>query len=257
MKSWKGWLLLLCGLYLFFLVWTIPAGLCWGWWASRPGSGAERVTVVDLHGPWSAGNCALVKLGPLQLTDLTWKLRPLALLRGRLEFNLAAALPDSGQVAAILGLGRHDLELRDLRLQAPANSLSRAWLPGLPLTGTLAGRDLRLLWIGGLPAAAVGQLTWRGAGVELTAPVALGDLALQLQSDPGGITANLKDSGNGPLRLEIQTRLKTDGVYEINGEVAPRGSGPPELTNLLGLLGPAAPDGRLRLVRSGRLTPLY
>jgi len=256
MKRWKGWLTLTIGLYLFFLLWTIPAGFCWAWLASRPESQMARVTMLDLHGPWSAGNCAMVKVGPLQLHDLTWRIRPLALLRGRLEFALTGALPDSGQMAATVSLGRRDLELRDLQLQGPAASLGRTWLPGIPLTGTLAGKDLRLILVGGLPVAASGQLNWQGAGVELTSPVPMGDLALQMQSDTGGITANLKDS-NGPLRIEIQTRLKADGAYEITGEVAPRGAIPPELTNMIGLLGPRTPDGRIRLSRSGQLTPFY
>lgn len=256
MKRWKGWLTLTIGLYLFFLLWTIPAGLGWAWLASRPESKMARVTMLDLHGPWSAGNCALLKMGPLQLHDLTWRIRPLALFRGRLEFALTGALPDSGKLAATVSLGRRDLELRELQLQGPANNFFRTLLPGIPLHGALAGQDLRLLLVGGLPAAASGQLNWQGAGVELTAPVVVGDLALQMQSDPGGITANLKDSG-GPLRIDIQTRLKPDGAYELTGEVAPRGTIPPELTNMLSLLGPRTPDGRIRLSRSGQLTPFY
>ncbi|NTV12453.1 MAG: type II secretion system protein N [Desulfobulbaceae bacterium] len=257
MKGWKGWLALTIALYLFFLFWTIPAGFCWAWLASRPESKVARLTMLDLHGPWSAGNCALVKVGPLQLHDLSWRLRPLSLLRGRLEFALRAGLPDSGQTTAIVSLGRRELELGDWQIQGAATSLGRTWLPGLPLTGTLRGKDLHLLLAGGLPVAAAGQLTWQGAGVELTAPVAVGDLAVQLQSDAAGITANLKDSGRGPLRLEIQTRLKADGAYELTGEVAPRGAIPPELSNMLGLLGPHTPDGRIRLSRTGQLAPFY
>jgi len=257
MKSWKGWLVLTSVFYLFFLLWTVPAGFCWAWLASRPESKMARVTMVDLHGPWSAGGCALVKLGPLQLQDLAWRIHPLALLGGRLEFTLAATLPDAGKMAATVSLGRHDLELRGLQLQGQANSLAHTLLPGIPLTGTLAGKDLSLRLTGGLPVAASGQLTWQGAGVELGKPVAVGDLALQLQSDPGGITGNLKDSGNGPLRLELQGRLKADGAYEITGEAAPRGAGQPELANMLGLLGPKTPDGRIRLSRVGQLVPFY
>lgn len=256
MKGWKGWLALTTGLYLFFLLWTIPAGFCWAWLASRPESKVARVTVLDLHGPWSAGNCALVKAGPLQLHDLSWRIRPLALLRGRLEFALNGALADSGKLTAIVSLGRRDLEFRDLQLHGPANSLGRAWLSGIPLTGTVTGENLRLLVAGGRPVAASGQLQWQGAGVELPSPVLLGELVLQLQSDAAGITANLKDSG-GPLRLDIQTRLKADGAYEITGEAVPRGAIPPELANLLGLLGPRSPDGRIRLSRSGQLSPFY
>lgn len=29
MKGWKGWLALTAALYCIFLLWTIPAGLCW------------------------------------------------------------------------------------------------------------------------------------------------------------------------------------------------------------------------------------
>jgi len=252
----KGWLALTTVFYLFFLLWSIPAGFCWSWLASRPGSRVAQVTMLDLHGPWSAGNCALIKVGALQLQDLTWRIRPLALLTGRLEFALTGALPDSGKMAAIVSLGRRDLEIRGLQIEGSANGLLRTVLPGITLNGRLTGKDLRLLLAGGLPVAASGQLTWQNAGVELTAPIGVGDLALQLQSSPGTITATLKDNG-GPLRLEIQTRLKTDGAYEITGELAPRGNSQPELTNMLSLLGPKTPDGRVRLSRTGLLAPLY
>jgi hypothetical protein len=256
MKKWKGWLALVCALYLFFLIWMIPAGLCWAWWAARPGSGAERITMVDLHGPWSAGNCALIKIGPLQFEHLTWKINPLALLRGRLEFALAAALPDSGKATAILGLGRHDLELRDLQLRGPAAPLGLALLPGVNLSGTIAGKDLRMLFAKGIPVEVTGELAWQGAGMEMTTPVLVGELVMQMQTGPAGITANLKDRG-GPLRIAIQAGLKPGGIYEVNGDVAPRGAIQPELATLLSLLGPAAADGRIRLTRTGRLNPLY
>jgi len=256
MKNWKGWLALAGTLYLFFLVWMIPAGLGWAWWASRPGSKAERVTMVDLHGPWSSGNCALLRLGPLQFEHLSWQIRPLALLRGRLEFALAAALPDSGQVTAILALSRHDLELRDLQWLGPAAPLGLTLLPGTNLTGTLAGKNLHLRLAKGLPVEAEGLLTWQGAGLALTTPVAVGDLALQMQTGAQGITANLKDR-SGPLRLEVQAILKADGAYELNGEIAPRGAVPPELATMLSLLGPKTPDGLLRLSRTGQMKPLY
>lgn len=256
MKNRKGWLILAGAFYLFYLVWMVPAGLCWSWWAARPGSGAGRVTLVDLHGPWSSGNCALLKIGPLQFEQLTWKIRPFSLLRGRLEFALAAGLPDSGKTAATLRLGRRDLEVRNLHLLAPVASLGSALLPGANLTGTLEGRELRLLLAKGLPVEATGQLTWRGAGLSLTGPVAVGDLTMQVQTGANGITANLKDRG-GPLRIEIQWGIKPDGSYQLNGEVVPRGVVQPELADLLGLLGPAAADGRVRLARAGRLAPLY
>lgn len=256
MKKWKGWLILGGTLYLFFLIWMIPAGLGWAWWAARPGSGAERVTMVDLHGPWSSGNCALLKLGPLQFEHLTWKIRPLALLRGRLEFALTAALADSGKATATVGLGRQNVELRDLQLQGPASPLGLALLPGVNLTGTLAGKDLRLLFAKGLPVEAAGELTWRGAGMLMTQPMVVGDLAMQMQSGATGITASLKDRG-GTLRIEIQAALKPDGAYEVNGEVAPRGKVEPELATMLSLLGPAAADGRIRLAKTGSLTRFY
>lgn len=256
MKSWKSWLALAGALYLFFLVWMIPAGLCWGWWAARPGSGAERLTMVDLHGPWSAGNCALVKIGPLQFEHLTWRIRPLSLLRGRLEFAISAALPDAGKATAVLGLGRRNLELRDLQLLGPATPLGLAFLPGVNLTGTLAGKDLRLLFAKGLPVEASGELTWQGAGLQMPEPVVIGELVMRIQTGGAGITANLKDHG-GPLRIEIQVGLKPDGNYEVNGAVVPRGTMQPELATLISLLGPAAPDGRVHLARTGRLAPLY
>lgn len=256
MKSGKAWLALAAALYLFFLAWLVPAGLVWAWWAARPGSTGARLALVDLHGPWSGGNCALVKVGPLQFTDLTWRFRPLGLLRGHLDFALAAALPDSGRVATTLSLGRRDLQLRDLQLRGPAAPFGRALLPGFTLTGTLEARDLQVQLTGGRPVAAAGQVTWRGAGVELAAPLALGDFALQLQNSPAGINAGIKDTG-GPLRVDLQARLKTDGAYELNGELAPRGPLQPELAALLALLGQPGPDGRLRPNRSGQLAPLY
>lgn len=256
MKSWKGWLIVAGALYLFYLVWMVPAGLCWSWWAARPGSRAERVTMVDLHGPWSAGNCALLQVGPLQFAPLSWKIRPLSLLRGRLEFALAATLPDSGKTTATLSLGRRDLELRDLQVRGPAAPLGATLLPGVALTGTLEGKGLRLLLAKGLPVEAEGELSWRSAGLAMTPPVMVGDLALQMQTGGNGITANLKDRG-GPLRIEIQGGLKPDGSYELNGEVVPRGGIRPELASLLSLLGPASADGRIRLARTGRLAPLY
>lgn len=256
MKSWKGWLALTGALYLFFLIWMIPAGLGWAWWAARPGSGAERVTMLDLHGPWSAGNCALVRIGPLQFEHLSWRVRPLALLRGRLEFVVTSALPDSGRASATLVLSRRNLELRDLQLLGPAAPLGQALLPGVNLTGTIEGKALRLRLAKGLPIEAAGQLTWRGAGAELSTPLPIGELVMQMQTGPAGITAVLKDRG-GPLRLEIQGLLKADGGYEVNGEVATRGNVQPDLATLLSLLGPASPGGGIRLSRIGRLAPIY
>jgi hypothetical protein len=256
MKSWHKWLLLTGAFFLFFLAWQLPAELCWQWTAPRLGPEAARINVAGISGTWSEGRMTSLQSGSLRLTDLTWSFRPLGLLTGQLKFALAGKLQGEAPVSTTLTLSPKRQGLLNLRGRVPAALLGEALLPGLGLSGNLNAQDLDLYLKQGRLAAARGSLNWLDAGISFPDPAELGNLSLQVATESGIIAATLKDQG-GPLSINVLSRLKPDGTYELNGELLPRGQLEPELSSLLRLFGKPAADGRVILRSNGRLAAIY
>ncbi|WJW75221.1 type II secretion system protein N [Thiohalobacter sp. IOR34] len=232
-------------LYLLFLLATLPARQLL---PLLP----EWLHLAEVTGSVWAGSAAQWQAGSLRGGPLLWSLRPLALLGGRLEYDLAIQMP-GGSARARLGHGlAGDGYLRDLAWTQDA-----AGLPALPWGGVRLGGELRLdvelaEFEAGWPLQLDGRLRWQDAALRAPLQLALGNLQARLDVDPQRrLRARIQDDG-GPLEVVGSAWLAPDHGYGIDLQLRARPGADAGLVDTLGLLGRPDAAGRHRLERQGR-----
>jgi len=227
--------------FLGVLVARMPAG-----WVlpARTASGG----CMSLDGTLWSGSCSGLSFGHTALGDLTWELRPLPLLRGRLaaHLNLAGPITASGDVE--LGFGRH-LSARNLSADLP---LDPRLLPDLPQE--LSGRAHAELALIEVERGVLRQLQGRIEAHDLVdhsgAATPLGSYVVTFPGGAGDLTGKLHDL-DGPLALEGTLRLTGQGGYELEGLIAPRAGAPRELVSNIRFFGSPDATGRRTFSLSG------
>lgn len=182
---------------------------------------------------------------PLKLDTLSWKLHPLALLRGRAQADLALA------GAGISAQGR--LTLRSGGRVAVAGlsgviALDHSRLAALPAgwSAQAEAHDLEFGIESGKLAALGGLL--RARQLRDARGTSFGDFRLQFpRQDSAPFRGALADDTGarpGPLQLTSQLTLNADQSWQLRGTVVLRPGSPPGLAGLLDQLAPADLDGQ-------------
>jgi general secretion pathway protein N len=199
-----------------------------------------ELTLQGVGGSVWHGAADSVRLRAVELGALRWDLDAPALLRGRLEYEVALERADGylrGRVAATPG---GTLLAHDLRLALPVGALSavssaNGWRGNL--TGTVQSARVAAGW----PTALVGQFEV----AQLRPPGSTLEVgSYTLEFSPGSGTAarlvGLVRDHEAPLVVRAQLAISSDRSYVLEGEVTPRPQAPPEVVNAIAFLG--APD---------------
>ena len=253
MKRTLGYGLLGLAAFLLFLLLRVPASLVTG----QVGTRLSDFSVQDVEGTATEGTMLGARWRGARIERLTWRWRPLALLLGRLEFNLSADDPEIKLTGnAAMGLGRQ-VHFRDLAGRLPLARLGN--LAGnLPLQGTVEFALPELdLGATGRPLVARGTVRLLNLRTALNPPtsISIGDFVVQLDStSTEGVRGKIKDN-DGPLVLDGTLSLLPDGRYRFDGQAAVRDAANQSLRQAMSLLGPPGGDGRWTLNFSGVLAP--
>lgn len=250
MKRALGYGLLGLAAFLLFLLLRVPANLV----TDQVGARLSDFSVQGVEGTATEGTMLGARWRGARIERLTWRWRPLALLRGRLEFDLSADDPEIKLTGnAAMGLGRQ-ARFRDLAGRLPLSRLGN--LAGnLPLQGTVEFALPELdLGATGRPLVARGTVRLLNLRTALNPPTSIGDFVIQLDSTSEDVRGKIKDN-NGPLALDGTLSLLPDGRYRFDGQAAVRDAANQSLRQAMSLLGPPGGDGRWALNFSGVLAP--
>ena len=228
------------GAYLLFLVAMLPARLVVARVALPPGLALANVEGSVWNGraaaTWSSAGVVLA------LDALQWRWRPLALLSGRMAYDVEAhgkGIDARARVAR--GIASSSVENLELRADAPSVAatipLASAWQPA----GRVEVASPSLAW-NGREWLGRAQVQWSDASLAISAVHPLGTYVLKL------------DGAGGPARITLATtqgalRLSGDGTVEglqriaFTGEARADGPQAAALTPVLDLFGPRRPDG--------------
>ena len=243
--------LILLGLlaYLGFLIATFPAG--WAYALAKPHLEPLGVKLYAVEGTLWDGRVAALEIQGRRLPGLQWNLQPTALISGQLRAHIDL---DHGHLdGEIAARPDGSLQAGPLEIHWPLPQLLQTLqLAALQLDGVLQGRLERLEVQNGLPRAADGTLTWRGAATRLPMTAKLGDLQLLLETRNDGIHGRFRDGG-GPLGLGGTLQLSPDGAWRLELHLTPREGRQSPVGRLLAFLGRPDPQGKITLRRSGRL----
>ena len=248
MKRLFGYGLLGLLAYAIFLVLLCPATLLTEW-VSRQLPGCS---VQNPQGSVFAGTAQGLRLPTTQLGSLSWQLRFLPLLKGRVGYYLTLTEPElhlSGTVTMGLDRQLHVVNLNGYLPLHKAVSLAGFAVP--PLTGKLEVERLEL-WLdrGGRPHQAQGLLHVLNVHTSRGNSLPLGDFGIELQTRDPTIVAAIQDQG-GPLQFTGTLTLDPDGRYRFNGQAAVRDGRNRELYQALSFLGQPGGDGKWSFNFSG------
>jgi hypothetical protein len=235
--------------YLLILLMTFPV-------TRVTGSIEQHLEGVQLRGvsgsPWSGQARRLIIQGN-DIGTVHWRIRPLRLLAGKLEYRVELPGRDTGG-SAVLDLspgGR--MSGRELALHMPPAALINRFSPLRVSAGGTVQLQLESfdLPAGESPATAQGELRWQGA--ELTAPLQLelGEIAFALGSTAAGLVATVTEGGT--LGLSGTVTLQTGGHYSVNLALQPGPGVDAGARDMLDSLMPRRPGGGYRIVMAGEL----
>lgn len=237
----RTWLAAGVGLYLLALAALAPARLLD---ARLDAASDGRLRLVSAEGTlWSGHAVAELRDAAGRrrwAAPLGWRLRPGALLAGRLDYRLTTA---PGATLASLSLSRSRVEMIGLDLALPAKAMAAA-IPDLDPWSI--GGELRLVsnQLGFGPAHASGKFTlqWRSAGSALSPVAPLGDYVLEAEARDAGWQARLHTLA-GPLQLAGQGAWRPGEapVFEASARLPPERQ--EELSPFLRLVAVERDDG--------------
>jgi len=251
MSRWSWWALGF-GAYLAFTIATFPAGLALEWFAPR------GVTFAGVGGTLWSGTAASATAGGFTADTLRWRVRPAALLFGRISADVEARIPD-GFVSGNVTASPRSIRFSEVRGATSLPALA-ALLPVRGMRGQASVALETLVLEDGWPATAVGELKLAGLEAPPLIPngsgalLPLGDYTLTLLLAPEGeLSATFVDNG-GPLEVQGTLSLDATRSYTIDALVEPRAGAPESLVEGLKYM-TTEPDaeGRRRLNLTGSL----
>ena len=250
MKELKPWLIITTICYLFFLFWNLPAERVLSVMTSKGLVPDFIVLTSSPEGSWNSGRSTGINVAGFKISELNWKLRPAALLLGRLQFDMDCNMP-GGKSSWTLQLSRSTLAIKRLRVELSAAILGQT-MPGFELSGSLRSEDVSFKLQNGLIASAAGRASWNEAGINSPYNMAIGGLVLELTTGETGINLKINDAG-GPLQASIIGLLGPNGEYSFDGTISARQGSPPDLATFLQLFGRPGSDGMILIALKGRL----
>jgi general secretion pathway protein N len=247
----KGyWRLSLAGAaaYLLFLLITVPADRVAGLLAQNtPGLELQSVTGTLLSGRAQRAVIHGLGMGPV-----SWSLRPLPLMMGRLEYRLDLQDPvirGKGDVGS--GLSGH-VYLRDLRVALKPDPLVNHFSPVPVQTSgdvTLLIESLEL--VDGFPGELSGQLEWAGASIIEPVALSLGYVEASLHGESNNVVCRL--TGTGQTALSGDFSLTKAGDYRLNLLLTPGAGVTTDIVDGLKAFGQARPGGAYLITDAGHL----
>jgi len=212
------WILLLIVLTLLFALTRIPAT-----WAAYFMTQGSTLGLSGVQGTVWSGQARMASIEidnrHYSLGALRWELSPWSLLTLTPCADVNATLENQnidGRVCAGLG---GSVRVSDTSVDAPA-SLIQAGVP-VPIQGQLAANIQTLRMKGGQLSELQGNLSWTGARVQADGTwVTLGSFAAEARYDAerDALVADVFDL-DGPIDLEVETRLPLAGGIFVEGEL--------------------------------------
>ncbi len=212
------WILLLLLLTIVFAVTRIPAT-----WAAHFMTQGNTLGLSGVQGTVWSGQARLASIEidnqHYSLGALRWELSPLSLLTLTPCADVNASLENQtidGRVCAGMG---GTVSVTDTSIDAPA-SLVQAGVP-VPIQGQLAANIQAMQMEQGRLSQLQGNLTWTNARLQAEGSwLALGSFAAEARYDAeqDALVADVFDL-DGPIDLEVETRLPLAGGIFVEGEL--------------------------------------
>lgn len=227
--------------YLAFLVATFPADRAYALTKSK----LTGFTLYTPSGTLWSGKASAAQLGTKVFQSVSWDVRPLSILLGRLDIGWSFDNGD-GKGHGVAALSPSDnVTFKDVTASLPIKEL-RPWLMRVPVP--LEGRvDIELEDVVAdfktkRVTKANGKLVWKEASIAVGSGIALGSFQMLLSTEDETIKGMVKDLG-GPIQAQATLVIKGNSI-QLSGTAVSRDTLRTDITQGLSFLGRPGPDGR-------------
>ena len=235
-----GLVTLFVGLLVFF-----PARVAYRWHAP------DIVLLSGISGSIWSGNARVAQVGGVYVQDLTWRMRPLALFKGKLGYAIEGS-PSSGFVDASVTFGVTGIvTLTDLRASLSLQSIRQSiGIPGLQ--GNVNVQFKRLVIDSGFPVAADGSLDVSELIVPMVHRSSIGGYRAEFFTQDSGVMASVEDT-DGVVDIAGSLQVSGDRSYQFVAQVAPKSDTPAGVRQQMQFLGSANERGQYEMRLEGEL----
>lgn len=223
--------IVLSGLLVFLLVLvvTFPARVAYRWFAP------PDLQLSDISGSVWNGSASEGMAGGAYIRDISWRMKPAALLTGKLKFETSAN-PASGAMNADVAVGvGGSLTLTNLSGNVPLDLVHNAFQQA-GISGDVSLEFSSLVLENGLPVEATGSITVANFFARDLSAGVLGDYRADFQTSGENILASVEDLA-GVLEVVGVITINPDRSYSLVGDVAARPGAPPSIEQQLRFLG--------------------
>jgi len=193
---------------------------------------------------------------PLEFSDVTWTLAPLALLSGAAaDITFRGYGGDGG--GRVLRAWNGDLRVDDLDFTADAKALEPLLpVPIAAFSGALAGDIARVVLEEQLLSTLEGSLVWSEAVLERPVGAVLGTVDIEVEKTGEKRHVITLAAAGGDVAVEGTVSLELDGEFVADVLLTPAASASPELLAAIGRMARPESGGRFRLRQEGNVNRL-
>ena len=211
--------------------------------------GLEMQSVSGTVFSFKAGH---VLIQGLAMGPVTWSLRPLPLLLGRLEYRFHLKDP-AFQGTGVVGTGLGgQIYLNNLKAELKPDPWVNHFSP-LPVetSGVVTLLIESMDFVDGFPRELSGHVDWADARIVEPVTMSLGHVEANFHSEGNTLLCRL--SGSGETALSGDFSLTQEGNYRLNLLVTPGTEVSSDIVDGLKTIGQARPGGAYLITDSGRL----
>lgn len=255
MRKWQI-AVLAVGVYLVFLIATIPAPLAYGVLKKKLAP-ETQLLLGNVSGTLWSGRAAPALIDGQHVDWLTWTVQPFALLIGRIQARVEFRYGGSYGKAVVARGFTGKIYAKDIeaRIDLQRMRLLSKLLP-LGMEGSLLVNMKEFAVDRRSVMSAEGALAWDGAVITVPSRTEFGNLRVTITTDDEGVKAALADGG-GPLQAEGLFNVTREGNYKFTGAFAARDPNQRMLVQGLQMLGRQGADGKVSIAANGALAQLF
>jgi len=231
---------LLLGLVLLF-----PARVAYRWFAPA------AVAFSGVDGTLWRGKAGDGQIGGVYLRNINWRMRPAALLTGRIAYNVDADTASGFLTADVALSPGGNVLATDLNASLSLQSMQQlARMSGLD--GMLSLQFERLEIVDGLPVAASGTLEVANLRAPLIYRAPIGGFRAEFFTQETGVVASIEDT-QAVIDLAGSLSIGADRSYRFVAQVAPKADTPADLREQMRFLGSPNQRGQYEMRLEGQL----
>ena len=243
-KTFK-WILFGVGAFVVALLYTLPAHIATPHFP-------DTILATGITGTVWKGHAARMEIEDFNLGEVTWHIKPVHLLIGRLKTEIEFKRSDlQGKGDVVVKMS--SLGIENAYLSGDSKFLEAYISPyGTSVSGEFDLTIDSFFASSQGPESAQGQLLWREARFNSPANLALGDVRLDLDHQGTAAIATITNTGNA-LSVDGKADLKQNWEYGARIRLSPTPSTPQDIRQTLRLFGRPDSQGGVTLSRSGQL----